>query len=173
MVLVPSYSALRTFTAPSMNPLVHLLSLAAIYLAIPVTAPAQDAPKPAGGAAGDPEVRGAILINQGERETVFKKSLTNATFTGRWTPIKDGALAPEKDESYHIVDVARGEGDSWTINARMKYGQQEIVAPIPVQVKWAGDTAVIIVDNLTIPGGGTYNARVLVFKNTYAGTWSG
>jgi hypothetical protein len=29
------------------------------------------------------------------------------------------------------------------------------------------------VDNFTIPGGGTYNARVLIYNKTYAGTWNG
>jgi hypothetical protein len=42
-----------------------------------------------------------------------------------------------------------------------------------VEVKWAGDTAVIIVDKLQYPGGGTYSARVLFYEHTYAGTWSG
>jgi hypothetical protein len=39
-------------------------------------------------------------------------------------------------------------------------------------VKWAGDTAVITLDKVTIPGLGTYSARVLVFEGTYSGTWS-
>jgi hypothetical protein len=55
----------------------------------------------------------------------------------------------------------------------MKYGQREIIAPLPIQVKWAGDTAVIVVDNLSIPNGGTYSARVLFYGKTYAGSWSG
>jgi hypothetical protein len=49
----------------------------------------------------------------------------------------------------------------------------DLVAPIPVQVKWAGDTPVIIVDNIAIPGGGSYSARLLIYEKTYAGTWSG
>jgi hypothetical protein len=40
-------------------------------------------------------------------------------------------------------------------------------------VKWAGDTAVIILDQIALPGGGVYSARVMVYGNTYAGTWSG
>jgi len=40
-------------------------------------------------------------------------------------------------------------------------------------VQWAGDTPVIIVDKMTVPGGGTYSARVLIHEHTYAGTWSG
>jgi len=40
-------------------------------------------------------------------------------------------------------------------------------------VKWAGDTPVITLDNVGIPGGNTYSARVLIYNKTYAGTWSG
>jgi len=108
-----------------------------------------------------------------EREAKFQQAMTGVTLTGRWVPIKDGALGAEKPEKYNIVSVAKTSGENWVINARMKYQQQEIVAPIPVQVKWAGDTAVIIVKDLAVPGGGTYSARVLIHESTYAGTWSG
>ena len=47
-----------------------------------------------------------------------------------------------------------------------------LVAPVPVQVKWAGDTPIIIVDKFTMPGAGTYSARVMIFENTYSGTWT-
>ncbi len=43
-----------------------------------------------------------------------------------------------------------------------------------MQVKWAGDTPVITLDNVGMPGGGnSYSARVLIYDKTYAGTWSG
>jgi hypothetical protein len=106
-------------------------------------------------------------------EAEFTKTLSPATFVGTWNGIKEGAITPARDEKYNIVSVSKTEGDNWVINAKMKYKEQEIVIPIPVKVKWAGDTAVIVVDKLTIPGGGTYDARVLVYKGTYAGTWSG
>ena len=108
-----------------------------------------------------------------ELEAKFQETMTGVTMSGRWVLIKDGELGPEKPENYTIVSVAKTGGDAWVINARIRYGQQDIVAPIPVQVKWAGDTAVIIVNNLTVPGGGTYSARVLIHDRTYAGTWSG
>ena len=144
-----------------------LLLTASLFIATVTLATAQVGKK----VESKPDITASLSPQQ--LETTFKDTLTEATFVGRWTAIKNGALTAERDEKYHIVGVQKGEGDNWTINARMKYGDQEIVAPIPVQVKWAGDTAVIIVDKLTIPGGGTYDARVLVYKNTYAGTWSG
>jgi hypothetical protein len=113
-----------------------------------------------------------------ELETKFKETLTSCTMSGHSCTVKDGQLGPERADQYHIVSVEKSGGDNWIINARMKYGKQEIVVPIPVQVKWAGDTAVIIVDDLRIPGAAgysnsAYTARVLIHGNTYAGTWSG
>jgi len=107
-------------------------------------------------------------------EERFKALFTNAYLSGRWAPLKDGALGEERSgDKYQIVSVTRGSGDNWTVNAKMKYRDQEIVMPIPVQMKFAGDTAILVVDNLVIPGGGTYSARLLIYERTYSGTWKG
>ena len=111
--------------------------------------------------------------SQDELEATFKATLTKATFTGRWCSIKDGKLSPEKDEQYTIKGVTKLGGDVWLITARIQYGKTDIVAPVPVQVKWAGDTPVITLDKVGVPGSGTYSARVLIYEKTYAGTWSG
>lgn len=108
-----------------------------------------------------------------ELEGKFIATLANATLSGRWSGIKDGALTPEKEDKYTIIGVKKVSGDSWIVSARMQYGKQDFVAPIPVQVKWAGDTAVITLDNVGIPGGNSYSARVLIYGDTYAGSWSG
>ncbi|MDB6134656.1 MAG: hypothetical protein JWM59_2899 [Verrucomicrobiales bacterium] len=108
-----------------------------------------------------------------EMEAKFVEAMTNVTFTGRWCSIKEGKLGPEKPEQYEIVGVAKSGGDRWVINARIKYGTVNVVVPVPVQMKWAGDTPVIVVDKFGLPGAGTYSARVLVYDGTYAGTWSG
>lgn len=108
-----------------------------------------------------------------ELEAKFTAAMNGVTMSGRWALIKDGALGQERSEEYRIVSVAKTEGDNWVINARIKYQQVDIVAPIPIKVQWAGNTPVIVVDALTVPGGGTYNARVIIDGTTYAGTWSG
>lgn len=115
----------------------------------------------------------SLQADAAELEAKFQQTMTGATLAGRWVPIKDSELGAEKPEKYNIVSVAKTGGDNWVINARIRYQQQDIVAPIPVQVKWAGDTAVIIVKDLAVPSGGTYSARVLIYEGTYAGTWSG
>ena len=116
--------------------------------------------------------------NRAELEAKFKETMTGVTLTGRFSSIKDGVLSEPKSEKYTIVSVEKGNGDAWTVNAKLHYGGQEIVAPIPVQVKWAGDTAVMSVDALRIPGpngygNNAYSARLLIHDGTYSGTWSG
>lgn len=143
-----------------------LLLLAAAFFAGPKAIAQESKEVPAKAAAEKPKA------TQAELEAAFKATLTKVVFNGRWCMVKDGELGPEKEDKYTILDVTKLGGDSWLIRTRIQYGQKDIVAPIAVQVKWAGDTAVIIVDKLSVPGGGTYSARVLVYESTYAGTWT-
>jgi len=111
-------------------------------------------------------------LTQQELEKQFQTTLTKATLTGRWCGVNNGRLGSEKKDQYTIQGISKLSGDQWLLKARIQYGSTDLVAPIPVQVKWAGDTAVIIVDDFALPGSGTYSARVLIHGNTYAGTWS-
>ena len=122
---------------------------------------AQEPGKPAAASAVTPEL-----------EAKFAATLTNATMRGRWCGFKDGELGPEKEDSYNIVSMVKGEGDKWTITARMNYGGQSIDLPIPVVVKWAGDTPVLVLDNVTLGPGRTYSARVMIYEKTYSGWWT-
>ncbi len=152
-------------------------TFAAIAMALGSNAFAQD--KSAGPATDKPKAPAAKpgaekpKLTPEALEAKFTATLTKATMAGRWCAIKDGALGPEKEDKYTIISVTKLGGDAWLINTRIQYNQKDIVAPIPVQVKWAGDTPVIIVDKIPVPGGGVYSARVLIYEHTYAGTWSG
>lgn len=122
----------------------------------PKPTPAPQKPLPA-----DPEERLKVLF-------------TKASLSGRWAPLRDGALGEERGgDKYNIVGAVKGEGDNWIVSAKMKYGEQEFVIPVPVKMKFVGDTAILTVDNLAIPGGGTYTARLLFYERTYSGTWKG
>lgn len=148
---------------------------------IATIAVAQDAKKTDAAAGTEPKPKEAPASvgseksksNTEDLEAKFKGALTRATFSGRWCGIKDGKLTPEKEDKYTIVGVTKLGGEMWIINARIQYGEKDFVAPIPVMVKWAGDTPVITLDNVGLPGGNTYSARVLIYNKTYAGTWSG
>ena len=107
-------------------------------------------------------------------EERFKLLFTKAYLSGRWASLKDGPLGEERTGAkYNIVSVTKGSGDKWIVSAKMKYRDQDIVMPIPVQMKFVGDTAIMEVNNLAIPGGGTYTARLMIYERTYSGTWKG
>jgi hypothetical protein len=108
-----------------------------------------------------------------ELEAKFKQTMTNAVMRGRYTTVEGGELSEEKADEYSIVKVSKLAGEAWIISAKIKYKEKEIVAPIPVFVKWAGDTPVISLTNIPIPGSGVFSARVMIYEGTYAGTWSG
>lgn len=116
-----------------------------------------------------PEAKGP---NVEDLEAAFTQTLANVLFQGRWCVVDKGVMGESKPEQYEIVGVMKTGGDRWVINARIQYGKVNVVAPVPVQVKWAGDTPVIIVDKFAMPGAGTYSARVMIFENTYSGTWT-
>ena len=109
-----------------------------------------------------------------ERDERFKEMMTGVTLEGRWCLVVDGELTEEKEDSYRIVSVTKAGGDLWIIQARIQYGEREVTMPVPVMVKWAGETPVITLDkNEQVPEVGKYSARVVLHEGTYAGTWSG
>jgi hypothetical protein len=108
-----------------------------------------------------------------EQEAKLTAALADATLKGRWAPIKDGQLGPEKEDAYQIVSAKKTEGDKWVVNARLKYGGQTMDVPVPAVVKWAGDTAVLLFDNVNFGGPRSYTARLMISGNTYSGSWSG
>lgn len=122
---------------------------------------------------GDQSAREPSSAPSAEAEEKFRASLTNATLEGRWCPVGGDGLGSDRDEKYEIQSVERVSGDNWLITAKMRYRQVELTLPFPVQVKWAGDTPVLVVDNVGIPGGNKYSARVMIYNGTYSGTWTG
>lgn len=119
------------------------------------------------------DAKPAPAATTGGAEEKFIALLNNATLQGRWAPLKDGQLGAEKEDSYHIVSVQRLEGEKWQVNARLKYGGQDFDMPVPATVKFAGDTAILIVDNLSIANYRAYSAQLIFHGDAYAGTWSG
>jgi hypothetical protein len=123
-------------------------------------------------------VQEKALINDieeaAEKNPLFKKFaklLTGAKLTGQFT-VDGKPLTELQEESYEIEKVEKlPDGDSWIITARIKYGKRDLTVPVPLEVKWAGTTPVLTLDDLTIPGFGTFSARVVLHKDKYAGTW--
>lgn len=104
---------------------------------------------------------------------MFRDRMTGSKMIGHFTLVGE-ETGQRQTEEYHILSAAKlDQEDQWSIVAKIKYGGKDFVTwPVTVQVKFAGDTPVIVVDDVTIPGMGTFNARVLFTKDQYAGTWS-
>jgi hypothetical protein len=104
-------------------------------------------------------------------EQEFQKMISGSTLVGHST--MDGKSGLSDEERYVIQKVFKLTGDTWMFESRMKAEGLDIPLPIPVQIKWAGDTPVITVTDFSIPKMGTYTARVVLYRGQYAGTWSG
>ncbi|MCH2181838.1 MAG: hypothetical protein MK108_07525 [Mariniblastus sp.] len=121
------------------------------------------------GAVGEEKEPDAVMQR---RYRNFKERLSGTKLTGKFTVTSE----PGQDltsETYEILEVEKmEEGDFWRITARIKYGKNDVTVPLAIQVKWAGNTPVMTVDSLFVPGLGTFDARVVFRKNKYAGTWA-
>jgi hypothetical protein len=111
------------------------------------------------------------IPTQAELIKRLEETLTGAKLIGQYTVTGREDRAP-KPEEYTIVNAAKApEGDLWLLKARIKYGDKDTTLPVPVEIKWAGDTPVITLTNMAIPGLGTFTSRVVIYDNLYAGTW--
>lgn len=117
---------------------------------------------------------------QKELEVEFQKMLSGSVLKGMFQMVKGdeglagkAPLADARPEEYTIGKVSKASGDYWIITAKIKYEEREANIPITVRVVWAEDTPIITLDKVAIPGLGTYSARVMVYRNFYAGTWFG
>ena len=102
-------------------------------------------------------------------EKEFQESMSGVTLNGHYTR-KDGSGL--SDDKYTIDKISKVKGDLWRFETRVQYGGHDLKMPIELQVKWAGDTPVITLTNLSIPGMGSFTARIVIYKGQYAGTWS-
>ena len=124
--------------------------------------------QPATGKAAKP------LPSREELEKQFAESLSGATLVGQFTVTGQKNDQPLKEERYTLGKVSKlKNGDFWSFQARIQYGDHDVNVPLALEVKWAGDTPMITLTDVGIPGLGTYTARVLFYRDHYAGTWSG
>ncbi len=131
---------------------------------------------------GEDQPQAAARVDESKKESgselnplekKFKETLTNAVFVGKWRLVEKGQLGDESDDKYTIAGATKYGDDQWVLAAKIEYGGKSVTFPVPVKVLWAGDTPVISITNVGIPGLGTFTARVLVYDSYYTGTWSG
>jgi hypothetical protein len=109
--------------------------------------------------------------SQDELIKKLEQDLTGAKLTGSYTVTGKPEMTP-KAESYTIQSATKlDEPDLWLIKAQMSYGGKATTYPIPIEIKWAGDTPIITMTNMEIPNLGTFSTRVILYEGRYAGTW--
>ena len=105
-------------------------------------------------------------LPQVERE--FGEKMNGAALVGRFTlrGREDGAATADRYDLYSVEKV----GDNlWRFNA--KIGESGVTVPVVVRMTFADDTPIILMTDATIPGMGTFTARVFFHGDLYAGTW--
>ncbi len=105
-----------------------------------------------------------------ELEKQFSERMSGTVLIGSFTIDGKEDQTP-KAERYEIDSVKKFRDDYWIFTARIKYGNHDVKVPITVKVVWAGDTPMVSLTDLTIPGLGTFTSRVLFYEDRYAGTW--
>ncbi|WP_278465529.1 hypothetical protein [Gimesia maris] len=113
----------------------------------------------------------AGATEQAQREQKLEQQMSGATLVGHFSVDGKQNGKPPREERYEIASMKKLQGDQWLITARIKYGDNDVNVPMPLNVFWAGDTPVISLTNMTIPGLGTFTSRVMFFEGRYAGTW--
>jgi hypothetical protein len=122
-------------------------------------------------------------------------------FSGRIPPVYGGTIAPARlarSADGHVLTSSPSEarrqhscglmpvqhascataapkalcGEMWTFYVRVQYQGKDVTMPLPLQVRWAGDTPVITLTEQSLPGMGAYTARVLIYQGRYAGTFA-
>jgi hypothetical protein len=101
-----------------------------------------------------------------ERE--FVEKMHGAALVGRFTirGREDRAATPDRYDIYSVDKI--GE-DQWRWNA--KIGESGLTVPVVVRMKFVDDTPIILMTEASIPGMGTFTARVFFHGDMYAGTW--
>ena len=101
-------------------------------------------------------------------EKQFAESMNNVKMIGFFTM---GDSKELHDDAYVIEKIAKVADGQWNFSARIQYGGRDVKVTLKIPVQFAGDTPVINFIRQTVPGMGTYDARVLFYKGGYAGTW--
>jgi hypothetical protein len=137
-------------------------------IAIPIAAEQQPEQQKAAAPAAEQSAK-----RQAELEAKLSKTLSGATLEGSYTIAGSGVEEPSKlnREKYTLGEVKKVTGDVWQFPTRIQYGGNDLTLPIPLPIRWAGDTPIVVVDEVMLPGFGTVSARVLFFDGHYAGYW--
>jgi len=145
--------------------------LAVVIALLSFIPPLAHAQKVDEGSAKTPDAA-APKLDQAALEKEFAETMSGATLIGSFT-VTGQTDKKLTEERYTISRCKKIKDDLWQFETRIQYGGHDVTLPLALQVKWAGDTPVITLTDLAVPGLGTFTSRVLVFRGEYAGTWNG
>jgi hypothetical protein len=118
------------------------------------------------------ETKPAAKPTKDELVKKLEQTLTGAKMTGTFTVMGKADKAPAAEE-YTVVSAQRIDGDTWLLKARIKYGKTDTTLPVPLEIQWAGETPIITMTEMSIPGlGDSFSTRVVIYDGMYAGTWA-
>lgn len=100
-------------------------------------------------------------------EQDFEKTMTGSVLAGKFQ-LGDKV----HEDKYTITKASKLAGETWMIQSRIQYGTHDVTVPIPITIKWAGDTPVLTLTDAGIPGMGKFTARILIYRGNYAGYWA-
>lgn len=118
------------------------------------------------------ESKRAPAKSAAELERDLASMLSGATLEGSFTVTGRADSDKLSREKYTLGEVKKLEGNLWLIPARIEYGDHDVTIPLTLPIEWAGDTPVVVVDEVGLPGFGTVSARVMFFADHYAGYWA-
>ncbi len=112
-------------------------------------------------------------VDQAVLEKQFAETMSGATLVGQFTTVDADGEKPLAKDRYTLGKVHKLQNGLWSFETRIQYGDHDVKVALALKVLWAGSTPVITLDKVLVPGLGTFDARVLVHGDEYAGTWSG
>lgn len=117
-----------------------------------------------------PEKKKTSPDQQAQREQALARLLTGAVFQGQYT-VEDAQGQRTGKDRYTIRQAKKLQGNLWLLVVRIQYDGKDINVPLTLPILWAGDTPVITLKELPVPGLGTFSARVVIHGDRYAGSW--
>lgn len=103
-----------------------------------------------------------------EAERQFAERMRGVTLVGFFTTDGREGRPPQADR-YEIVSVEKAGEDLWRFKSKC-CGLNNAV-PFVVPMRFNGDTPMIMMTETSLPGIGTFTARVFFYGDRYAGIW--
>jgi hypothetical protein len=103
-------------------------------------------------------------------ERKFAEQMTGVSLVGYFT-VAGREDRPSRPDRYDISSVEKIGNDLWRFNARMRYEKFDTTLPVSVPMRWIGDTPVIMMTDMSLPGMGTFTVRLFFYGDRYSGTW--